>query len=351
MTIGGLALILGMIWIPLGGITAPIAWPFVLFTIRAVEYFAQWRGGVLILGDIVIFWVILFYGLLFGLTFGWSRARGLISALKPIPVIAALGILTIVTWRAALSAPDGQLHLTLLDVGTGDALLIQSPSGRYILINGGPSTSRLSDGLGRRLPPFHRQLDWLIVASPAKEQIEALPRALERFPPQRVLWAGPNSPTRAADYLRESLTNMDIPITVAQPGHSLDLGDGANLRVLTAGKRGAILLIEWDSFRALLPLGAHEDDYYSLRMGQDIGPVTVLLLADQGYSPLNPPEWIANLNPQLALLPLAADDSSGRPDVETLDALGGYSLLRTDQHGWIHISTDGKQMTLQVGRK
>jgi len=112
--------------------------------------------------------------------------------------------------------------------------------------------------------------------------------------------------------------------------------------VISAGKRGAILLLERNNYRALLPLGAHEDDYELLRMGQNIGPMTVLLLADNGYAPLNPPEWLNNLNPQLVLLSVAPDDSSGLPDRETLDNLGGYSLLRTDQHGWIHIATDGK---------
>ncbi|MBT3389868.1 MAG: hypothetical protein HN413_05605, partial [Chloroflexi bacterium] len=132
------------------------------------------------------------------------------------------------------------------------------------------------------------------------------------------------------------------------PGHSLNLGDGVSLRVLTAGPRGAILLLEWENFRALLPLGAHEDDYESLRMGADIGPVTALLLADNGYAPLNPPDWINTLNPQLTLLSVAADDSSGRPDAGTLDVLGGYSLLRTDQHGWIHISTNGEHMWVEI---
>ncbi|MBM3143831.1 MAG: DUF4131 domain-containing protein [Chloroflexi bacterium] len=356
MTIGGLALILGVIWLPLGKLTAPLAWPFMLFTIRAVELFGKSRGGVLILGDFGLLWVILFYGLLFGLTFGWSRAQGLISALKPIPIIAALGILTILTWRAALSAPDGRLHLTLFDVGTGDALLIQSPSGRYALINGGPSASLLSDGLGRRLPPFgfaqgkpfHRELDWLIVASPAQEQVAALPRTLERFPPGQVLWAGSESPNRSADYLRETLTRYRISNIPAQAGHTLNLGYGAILSVLTAGKRGAILLLAWENFRAVFPLGAHEDDYENLRMGKDIGSITALLLADNGYAPLNPSGWIANLNPQLVLLSVAPDDPSGRPDKETLDALGGYSLLRTDQHGWIHISTDGERMWVEA---
>ena len=306
------------------------------------------QRGVLVLGDIGILWVILFYALLLGLTLGWSRVRSLILAFKPLPMIAALWILALVTWRAALSVPGGLLHLTLLDVGTGDALLIQSPSGRYILVDGGPSASLLSDGLGRRLPPFHRRLDWLVVASPAKEQINALPRALGRFPPDQVLWAGPNSPGRAADYLRETLIKNQIPTLPAESGHSLDLGQGAQLQVLTAGSRGAILLLEWNSFRAVLPLGAHQDDYVTLRMGADIGPVSALLLADNGYAALNPPTWVENLNPQVTLLSIAPDNPSGLPDRETMHTLGGYSLLRTDLHGWVHISTDGEQMWIEV---
>jgi competence protein ComEC len=348
MTVGGLALILGMIWLPLGKIAAPLAWPFVLFTIRVVEVFGKMRSGVLLLGDIGILWVVVFYALLLGLTLGWSRARGLLLAFKPLPVITCLWILALVTWRAALSTPDRLLHLTLLDVGTGDAILIQSPEGRYILIDGGPSASLLSNGLGRRLPPFNRHLDWLVVASPSREQIDALSGVLDRFPPDRVLWAGPDSPSRAADYLRETLTDYQIPNTPAQNGHRLNLGHGAELKVLTSGKRGAILLLEWDAFRAVLPLGAHEDEYKALRMGADIGPIGVLLLADNGYAPLNPPTWIDNLNPQLVLLSVASDDPSGLPGHETMDALGGYSLLRTDQHGWIQISTDGKQMWVEV---
>ncbi|MBC8508282.1 MAG: hypothetical protein H8D34_25785 [Chloroflexi bacterium] len=92
---------------------------------------------------------------------------------------------------------------------------------------------------------------------------------------------------------------MEIPTTPAESGHILDLGDGATLSVLTAGKRGAILLIEWDHFRALLPLGAHENDYETLRMGQNVGSVTVLLLADNGYAPLNPPGGSATSTPNL----------------------------------------------------
>jgi len=348
MTLGGLALLLGMLWLPAGKLAAALAWPFVLFTIRVVEWFARLRGGVLVLGDFGILGVILFYALLFGLTLGWSRRPRWIPALKPLTVTAALSVLTALTWRAALSAPDGLLHLTLLDVGTGDALLIQTPTGRYILINGGPSPSLLADGLGRRLPPFNKALDWLIITNPEKEQIAALLDVIPRYPPRNVLWAGLPSPNHSADYLRAALTEADIPITSAVRGQTLDLGEGAALRLLATSNRGAILLLEWNHFRALLPLGADKEGLQALDMGRAVGRVTVLLLAGNGYAPLNPPAWIASLNPQLALLSVAADDPRGLPDAETLAALGGYSLLRTDQNGWIHITTDGQQMWIEV---
>jgi competence protein ComEC len=208
----------------------------------------------------------------------------------------------------------------------------------------------LSDGLGRRLPPFHRELDWLVIASPRVEQIASLPRLVDRFPPLNVLWAGLHSPSRDADYLRESLNAQGIQITNAEPGQTLLLGDGAELRVMAAGPRGAILLLEYDRFRALLPLGISDGDFEILRMGEDIGRITLLLLGDNGYAPLNPPDWISNLNPQLVTLSVAPDDRDGLPDRETLDALNGYSLLRTDQNGWIHITTDGQQMWVEVER-
>jgi beta-lactamase superfamily II metal-dependent hydrolase len=76
-----------------------------------------------------------------------------------------------------------------------------------------------------------------------------------------------------------------------------------------------------------------------------------LLLGDHGYAPANPPEWIANLRPQLVLLNVAYDDKQGLPSPETLEAVAGYSLLRTDEHGWIAVSTDGQRMWVGVVRR
>ena len=82
-----------------------------------------------------------------------------------------------------------------------------------------------------------------------------------------------------------------------------------------------------------------------------LADLTALLLPESGYAPLNPPEWIARLNPQVVLLSVAAGDRQGRPDPETLEAVEGYTLLRTDQNGWIEISTDREQMWVEVEMK
>ncbi len=79
--------------------------------------------------------------------------------------------------------------------------------------------------------------------------------------------------------------------------------------------------------------------------------ISALLLAESGYGPVNPPELIHQLNPQLAILSVAAADRTGLPSPETIQALAGYNLLRTDQNGWIEITTDGSQMWVEVERK
>jgi beta-lactamase superfamily II metal-dependent hydrolase len=129
----------------------------------------------------------------------------------------------------------------LLDVSqeykSGDAILITTPDGCRLLIDGGPYASLLSDALGRRLPLGARELDWLVVGATEEGQLGALPRVIERFPPQNVLWAGPERGTRAGISLQDALASANIATTRAETGQVLDLGRGASLRVLRAGSK------------------------------------------------------------------------------------------------------------------
>ena len=358
MIVGGIAVILSLIWLPLGAVAAFAAWPFVAYTIRLVELFDRLPNGVIVLGDLSLWLVILFYAALLTWTLARHRVRQLFYGEQPnlptipaITIATALMVVAMVIWRAVFTIPDGNLHLTFLDVGSADAVLITTPGGRHILVNGGPSASMLSDGLGRRLPPFGRRLDWLIIASTQENQLSGLPRVVERIPPSRVLWAGNVEASFSARNLDEWFIAKSVPVIRAESDSELDLGEGAILHILNVNSRGAVLLLEWNEFRALLPVGINFSVEEELRYGEDIKTTSLLLIADSGYSPINPPEWITNLNPQLVILSVAAGDPDGLPQKGTLEAVEDYPLLRTDYNGWIEVTTDGTEMWVEVEKK
>ena len=340
MILGGIALIVSLLLMPLGKILAIFALPFTTYTIRMVELFDRMPHGVIVLGDTKLILVILVYLAMLA----WTVAGFPLKKISKPSFAVALTLVVFQVWRMVFALPDGNLHLTFLDVGSADAVLIQTPDGRSLLLNGGESISDLSAELGERLPPFERDLDWLVVASPQEEDLAALPRTLERFHPAEVLWSGNREASYASRALDRFISENGIPITYAETGQTLELGQGASMQIQAAGARGAVILIEWGEFRALLPIGM---DYESLESSRQLGTVSLLLLPDSGYAPLNPPEWIAALDPQLAILSVAADDDFGLPDDATLRTLEGYELLRTDLNGWLHVTTDGTQMWVE----
>jgi competence protein ComEC len=323
-----------------------------------VELFNSVPHGVIYLGNLSPAFVILCYGVLLGVTFFGARLKELFLSFRQrfrylsiTTVFASLFICTLLIWRLAIDAPDGKLHITFLDVGSADAVLIQTPTGRHILINGGPSTSSLSDALGRRISLVDRSLDWLILASTDESQMTSLPRVLPRYPPKNVLLGANEQASFSSRSIMEWLSTESIPVTQAKEGQILDLGKGATLKVLNVSSRGSTILIEWNGFRALLPIGENLDTLTALENGKTVGKVNVLSVAESGYAQLTPSEWIGNLNPDLVVLSVDAGDKNGLPDQSTLDALTDRSLLRTDLNGWIEILTDGKQMWVSAERK
>ncbi|MFZ2098857.1 MAG: ComEC/Rec2 family competence protein [Anaerolineales bacterium] len=351
MVLGGLSVLSGMIFQPFGQFLAWAAWPFTAYTIRVVESLAAIPYGTIPLGQVAFPLILLLYFLLFLFTFTRSHFPSVLARLTPAIPLIFLAVTTLMVWKAAFYAPDERLHVTILDVGTGEAVLIQSPTGRSVLINGGPSTISLSDALGRRLSPFHRSLDWLVVADIDNEDLDGITANLERFIPNNILWAGNTYGTRSARDLWSQIIALSIPISLMQPGETLELGSGSLLSVISVDAGGAVLLLDWENFRMLLPMGMDFSAMESLQSDSTMRNISAVLLAESGYAPLNPPELIKLLNPQVALLSVAPADKTGLPSPETLEALDGYNLLRTDQNGWIEISTDGTQMWVEVERK
>lgn len=357
MILSGLALLASHIFFPLGQVLAWGALPFSTYTIQVVELFNRIPHGVIFLGDSSFWWALGFYAALLTATFKWSAIKEYLHALSSrlraaafSGAFASLFICMILVWRAVATAGDGQLHITFLDVGSANAILIQTPEGRHVLIDGGSSVNELADELGRRLPFFSHKLDWLVIASTNENDLAALPRIVERYPPENVLWSGNLQASFASQTLDKYFADTGIPVTRAEAGQKLELGDGAFIEIQAEGPRGSALFIQYKNFRAFLPIGVSEETYASIEYGNALEPVDVLLLADSGYAPANPPDLIENLRPRLVVLSVGAGDPNGLPDQATLEMLDDYSLLRTDRNGWISVRTDGLEMFVETER-
>jgi competence protein ComEC len=358
MVLGGLAVVFSLVIYPLGQVLSWFAWPFAAYTIRLVEFFAAVPNAVIYLGRFSWVLVALFYGMLLAVTLASSRRQDVLAWLRARSrdlslwaAIVALLVCALLVGRLAAASADGRLHITFLNVGSADAILIETPSGGHVLINGGPSSTAVSDALGRRMSPLDHNLDWLIVAAADEHQVASLPRLLDRFPPANVLFGAPEQASFSSAALMEQLIADEIPVQRAELGQTLHLGDGAAIKVLDVSSRGTTLLLEWNTFRMLLPIGANLDTLDALDYGAETGPVNVLLLAQSGYAPLVTPDWLRNLHPQLVVLSVAPADRDGLPSAETLELLEDYPLLRTDLNGWIEVTTDGSQMWITTERE
>ena len=350
----GVAVLLGLLWLPLGQAVAWAVWPLAAYTIRAVEAFAALPFTTVAAANFGVGGVAAYYAALAAGVGLWRQrerwlARWRLSAAKA-ALLPALAVMAMLTWHAGLTRPDGRLHLALLPVGNGAALLVHTPTGRWVLVGGGESGTALTEALGRTLP-LGARLDWWVVGATRSEMVEALLPALASEPPRAVWWAGAAQISPAARALQARLQDAGVPVQPVLPGAALALGDGARLQALAVSPRGGVFLLQWRDFRMLLPLGMDFDALAQLeRQADRWAPLTALLLADGGYAPLNPPEWIARWRPRLLLLSVRPADPHGRPSLELLQSVRGFPLVRTDRCGRIALTTDGSRLWVHTAR-
>lgn len=149
---------------------------------------------------------------------------------------AVLLIAAFLLWMAAANASDGNLHVTFFGPGEGESVLIQTPSGKNILVGGGPSPEKLNLALGKRLAFWDKKIDLLVVPAPASTPVPGLTAVLRRYAVERVLEPHTGALLSPASYRewRREAGRQAIPTTTAATGQSIDLGRGYALNVLAA---------------------------------------------------------------------------------------------------------------------
>ena len=131
----------------------------------------------------------------------------------------------------AVTMPDNRLHVSFLDVGQGDAILIQKGN-QQVIIDGGPSPQAIGLGLGRKIPFWDRTIEMLILTHPSADHATGLVEVLNRYRVKQVLYPDLDFGSGIYDEWLRLVKENNIKYTITQAGQQIDLGDGVIIEVL-----------------------------------------------------------------------------------------------------------------------
>ena len=285
----------------------------------------------------------------------WRIARRMA---RPLPIAA--GLVVILGAISLASLPDGRLHVTVLAVGQGDAILVETPTGVTMLVDGGPDPELTLRRIGANLAFFERGIDLLVHSHPHQDHVAGLVDVLDRFSVRALLHGGIEFDNQAYDQLlTDAAEERGLVVGVARAGHVLRLDDETSVEVLYPSEADAaaplphgdinngsvVLLLRHGEFEALFT-GDAEAPIEEILVRRGLAPqVEVLKVGHHGSASSTTPAFLQAVRPGLAVISAGADNEYGHPAFETLRALGaiaGVAIHRTDVEGDVEIVNDGR---------
>ncbi|MEO8252236.1 MAG: ComEC/Rec2 family competence protein [Chloroflexota bacterium] len=287
-----------------------------------------------------------------------ERLGVLLHALaRPVVGLAAVPILLTACTVATL--PDGRLHVVVLDVGQGDAILVTAPSGATMLVDGGPDPDLLLRRLGERLPWWQRRIDVMILTHPHQDHVAGLVAALERYRVGLILDTGRDYPNPTYPrFLDLARNEPGARFVVARTGQRLRLDSSTAFTLLypratdVAGplpegdinNASVVGLLRSGGFTALLTGDAKAPIEATLAERGLLGRVDVLKVGHHGSRFSSSPALLEPTRPGAAIISAGIGNAFGHPHQETLDrlqAIPGLRLHRTDLEGSVEVVSDG----------
>jgi len=379
---GALAGIVGLIALPVAQVIGWLAWLFLSCMLLVVNAFAAIPLSSLQVGsiDTNLLWV---YYLVLALA-SWlysSRQRAstpgiartvmdkigsFISILPKKWVILPMVLVAALVSFTAATMPDDNLHVSVLDVGQGDAILVQTPAHQDILVDGGPSPQAISLGLGDKMPFWDRTIDLVILTHPNADHINGLVEVLKRYQVKQVLYPDLDCDLPVYDEWLRLLKEKDIECTIAQAGQQIDLGEGIVIKVLSPplhhltstqsdiDNNGVVLRLSMGQISFLLTADIMQEVEYELVARRADLNSTVLKVAHHGSDTSTTPDFLAVVSPQAAVISVGGDNKFGHPSDEVVarleEKLVPANIYRTDRDGAIEFSTDGERLWVKAGR-
>lgn len=273
------------------------------------------------------------------------------------PFIAVLVALNSWLLYLILVPQERKLEVHFLDVGQGDAILVESPGGIDLLIDGGPDRSVMRQ-LPRKLGFFDRTIDIVLATHPDKDHIAGLADVLNRYQVTNLIESGVQHDSPYVEALEEAAqAEPHLTRTLARRGMRIDLGDGAYADVLFPDRDvshietndgSVIIRLVYGNTSFLLNGDAPSkvEDYIALL---DPGSVKsdVLKAGHHGSKTSTSAAWLAAVDPAVVIVSAGKDNSYGHPAPDVVERIlqSGARMFSTIDEGTITLISDGNVLT------
>ncbi len=299
-----------------------------------------------------------------------SRAQATSSRVA----VRAAAALTLVFFVWIVGAPaarvraagDGWLHVSMIDVGQGDAMLVTFPNGRTLVVDtGGVSVAGDFDIGERVIGPALRarsllRLDYLAVTHGDPDHVGGARSLVRDFAPSEVWWGVPVANHQPAAVVRHVAEQVRSTWRTLQRGDRFEIG-GVEVRVhhpplpdwerqKVRNNDSIVLEARFGDLSMLLTGDIGRDVEQELLGTLDLLPIVLVKVPHHGSATSSSEEFVERLQPALAFIGVGRSNMYGHPVPSVLGRYNraGTAIFRTDQDGQIDLVTDGRVIQVRT---
>lgn len=247
-------------------------------------------------------------------------------------------------------------RLTICDVGQGDSILVVTPNGKTILIDGGPDSSILRC-LGKIMPLWRRRIDLVLLTHAHDDHVAGLIEIVKRYKIGRIMIGEANysSPTSLA--WKKLISSSGQDIIMAQRGYIFNFGEGCSLKVLSDTRSeekdendySIISLFSCLGRQVFLTGDAGIKKQEEALEGYQGLKIDILKISHHGSLTGSSEKLLRAINPSLALISVGVNNKFNHPAEDVLNNLANLSIstLRTDQLGSLNFLANNNKIIIK----
>jgi competence protein ComEC len=284
------------------------------------------------------------------------------------PVIAAVCASTLIAWAPSIHVPyRGGVELHVLDVGQGDAILLRTDKGRWILFDAGRKWETGDAGRATIIPYVQRRggtLESFVLSHAHSDHVGGASSVFRALHPRTFWDAAFAQGSQVYETALHVARDAHVEWRRVHPGDELDV-DGVAVEFLAPdstwtssladpNSASTISLVLYGSVRILLVGDAEApEEQWLLEHARSELHADVLKVGHHGSSTSSTDDFLAAVHPSTAIISVGADNLYGHPSADVLAALQrvGARVVRTDQLGTIVVRTDGRNITMEAEGK